>query len=182
MATSARKQSWRRCATWMRTRYHCRFNRDLGRMRSRDLGRSVERIIQGLKAASDITEVRNVVKLSGWERHYRVRIGSPPLGSCNGWRRGGSGQVLSPEGVLPRVSVTWCTVGSTRLGSRVRGNDGDDGAGMTGTRGKGLVAGRGLRLARALDSSATLGMAVKGARPRPWVPAFAGMTKEMGPE
>ena len=29
---------------------------------------------------SDITEVRNVVRLSGWERHYRIRIGNHRLG------------------------------------------------------------------------------------------------------
>ena len=44
------------------------------------MSRSVERVIEGLKAASNITEVRNVVKMAGWERHYRIRIGTHRLG------------------------------------------------------------------------------------------------------
>ncbi len=65
----------------MEVRYHPRFNRDLGRIRDRALSSSVERVIEELKAAaSNITEVRNVAKMAGWERHYRIRIGDYRLG------------------------------------------------------------------------------------------------------
>ena len=64
----------------MEVRYHRRFDRDLGRIRDRALSRSVEQVIEELKAASNITDVRNVVKMVGWERHYRIRVGNYRLG------------------------------------------------------------------------------------------------------
>ena len=64
----------------MEIRYHRRFDRDLGRIRDRALSRSIEQVIEELKAAPNITEVRNVAKMAGWERHYRIRVGDYRLG------------------------------------------------------------------------------------------------------
>ena len=64
----------------MEIRYHRRFDRDLGRIRDRALSRSVEQVIEELTAAFNITEVRNVAKMVGWERHYRIRVGDYRLG------------------------------------------------------------------------------------------------------
>ncbi len=64
----------------MEIRYGSRFNRDLARRRNPDLNRSVERVIEELKAASSIREVGNVRKMEGWESLYRIRIGDYRLG------------------------------------------------------------------------------------------------------
>ena len=44
------------------------------------LSSTVEQVIEELKAASNITEVRNVVKMAGWESYYRIRVGDYRLG------------------------------------------------------------------------------------------------------
>ena len=64
----------------MEIRYHPRFERDLRRIRTPALSRRVERVIEELKAASSITEVRNVIRMAGRERHYCIRIGGYRLG------------------------------------------------------------------------------------------------------
>ena len=40
----------------------------------------MERTIAELKAASNITEVSGVQLMTGWENHYRIRIGDYRLG------------------------------------------------------------------------------------------------------
>ena len=44
------------------------------------MARRVEQIIEELKAASTITEIRNVERMAGRERYYRARIGGYRLG------------------------------------------------------------------------------------------------------
>ena len=61
-------------------RYSVQFNRELRRVRTPGLSRRVERVIEELKSASNITEVRNVRKMAGSERHYRIRIGDYRMG------------------------------------------------------------------------------------------------------
>ena len=68
------------CWPWMEIRYGAGFNRDLARIRNPDLSRRIERIIEDLKAASTITEVRGVRRITGAEHHYRIRIGDYRLG------------------------------------------------------------------------------------------------------
>ena len=41
----------------------------------------MERTIEELKVASNIMELRNVLKMEGWERHYRIRIFDYRLGT-----------------------------------------------------------------------------------------------------
>ena len=56
------------------------FNRDLRRIRDRDLQRRIARKIQELEAADSIMEVGGVRPITGTERHYRIRIGDYRLG------------------------------------------------------------------------------------------------------
>ena len=56
------------------------FTRDLRRIRSSELRQRVLRKIEELEAASAITEVRGVVKMTGEGSYYRIRIGEYRLG------------------------------------------------------------------------------------------------------
>ena len=56
------------------------FTRDLRRIRSSELRQRLLRKIEELEAASDITEVRGVVKMTGEGTYYRIRIGDYRLG------------------------------------------------------------------------------------------------------
>ena len=64
----------------MEVRYGAGSNRDLARIRNPDLSRRIESIIDDLKAASTITEVRGIRRMTGAERHYRIGIGDYRLG------------------------------------------------------------------------------------------------------
>ena len=56
------------------------FNRDLRRIRDRHLQRRIARKIQELEASDSISEVVGVRPMTGWERHYRIRIGNYRMG------------------------------------------------------------------------------------------------------
>ena len=56
------------------------FTRDLRKIRSSELRQRVLRKIEELEAASAITEVRGVVKMTGEGSYYRIRIGEYRLG------------------------------------------------------------------------------------------------------
>ena len=56
------------------------FNRDLRRIRDRDLQRRIARKIQELEASDSISAVVGVRPMTGWECHYRIRIGDYRLG------------------------------------------------------------------------------------------------------
>ena len=56
------------------------FTRDLRRIRSSELRQRLLRKLEELEAASDITEVRGVVKLTDEGSYYRIRIGDYRLG------------------------------------------------------------------------------------------------------
>lgn len=64
----------------MEIRYGARFQRDLERARNADLYRRVEMLIEQIKSAPTISDVRNVRKIQGWENLYRIRIGDYRLG------------------------------------------------------------------------------------------------------
>ena len=64
----------------MEIRYGAGFNRDLARIRNPDLSRRIGHIVEDLKAASTITEVRGVRRITGADDHYRIRIGDYRLG------------------------------------------------------------------------------------------------------
>ena len=56
------------------------FTRDLRKIRSSVLRQRVLRKIEELEAASAITEVRGVIKMTGEGPYYRIRIGEYRLG------------------------------------------------------------------------------------------------------
>ena len=56
------------------------FIRDLRRIRSSELRQRVLRKIEELEAASAITDVRGVIKMTGEGPYYRIRIGEYRLG------------------------------------------------------------------------------------------------------
>ena len=56
------------------------FNRDLRRVRDRRLQQRIARKIEGLEAASTISEVSGVQPVTGLGSHYRIRIGDYRLG------------------------------------------------------------------------------------------------------
>lgn len=64
----------------MEVEYRTSFTRDLRQIRSAELRQRVIRRIEELEAASAITEVSGVRRITGVEDHYRVRIGEYRLG------------------------------------------------------------------------------------------------------
>lgn len=64
----------------MEIRYHRQFNRDLRRLGNPSLAARVEHVIEELKAASAIRDVRGVNRMTGAGEHYRIRIGEYRLG------------------------------------------------------------------------------------------------------
>ena len=64
----------------MELRYRPRFQRDLRQIADNDLNLRIERVIEALKAASTLSEVSNVRRVTGWERYYRIRVGSYRIG------------------------------------------------------------------------------------------------------
>ena len=59
----------------MDVRFTTRFNRDLERIRDRQVAQSVEQAIDTLKAADRLTEVAGVSHLVNRGSRYRMRIG-----------------------------------------------------------------------------------------------------------
>ena len=56
------------------------FNRDLRRIRDRELQLRIARKLEDLEAASSIIEVSNVRQMAGWAQYYRISIGDYRLG------------------------------------------------------------------------------------------------------
>ena len=64
----------------MEISYHNQFNRDLRRLRNPSLATQVEQVIEELKAASTIRDVRGVSRMTNAGEHYRIRIREYRLG------------------------------------------------------------------------------------------------------
>ena len=56
------------------------FNRDLRRIRDRDVRQKLTLKIQEIEAASNFTQVTDVLKMQGHDIHYRIRVGNYRLG------------------------------------------------------------------------------------------------------
>ena len=56
------------------------FNRDLGRIRDRDVRQRLTRKIEEIESASNLTQITNLVKMEGYDYHYRMRLGDYRLG------------------------------------------------------------------------------------------------------
>ena len=64
----------------MELRFHNQFNRDLRRLSNPSLAAQVEQVIEDLKAASTIRDVRGVSRMTGAGEYYRIRIREYRLG------------------------------------------------------------------------------------------------------
>ena len=64
----------------MEISYHNQFNRDLRRLRNPSLAAQVEQVIEELKAASTIRDVRGVSRMTNAGEHYQIRIREYRLG------------------------------------------------------------------------------------------------------
>ena len=64
----------------MEIRYDRSFLRDLRQLRDRDLILRVEQVIEAIEAAATLSEISNVRRMTGWPRHYRIRVGNYRLG------------------------------------------------------------------------------------------------------
>lgn len=60
--------------------FEASFARDLRRIREKRLRQRVKDVINEVKAASDLSEVRSLRKLQGWETYYRIRLGDYRIG------------------------------------------------------------------------------------------------------
>ena len=83
----------------MKLEYRAAFARDLRRARNLELLRRLDRILNELKAASTIEEVRGVRRMVGRSNSFRIRVGSYRLGITV------EGDVVTLVRFLPRDEV-----------------------------------------------------------------------------
>ena len=56
------------------------FNRDLRRIRDRDVRQRLTHKIEEIESASNLTQITNLAKMEGYDYHYRMRLGDYRLG------------------------------------------------------------------------------------------------------
>ena len=83
----------------MKLEYRAAFARDLRRARNLELLGRLDRILDELKAASTIEEVRGVRRMVGRSNSFRIRVGSYRLGITV------EGDVVTLVRFLPRDEV-----------------------------------------------------------------------------
>ena len=83
----------------MDVRFTTRFNRDLERIRDRQVAQSIEQAIETLKASNRLTEVAGVSRLVNRGPRYRMRIGDYRLVMLS------EGDALILERILHRREV-----------------------------------------------------------------------------
>ena len=64
----------------MEVRFDTSFNRDLRRIRDADLRRRVERAIGNVEAASTISEIPGIERMTARGRFYRIQVGKYRIG------------------------------------------------------------------------------------------------------
>ena len=64
----------------MRISYKPRFNREIRRTRNPALRRRVERAIEDIRAASAVSEIPGIRRMSAGGRFYRIRVGGHRIG------------------------------------------------------------------------------------------------------
>jgi mRNA interferase RelE/StbE len=60
--------------------FEASFARDLRRIREKQLRQRAKDVINEVKDASDISQVRSLKKLQGWDTYYRIRLGDYRIG------------------------------------------------------------------------------------------------------
>lgn len=64
----------------MNVQFLDQFNRDVNRLQHASVKRALSKIIEEVKSANSLSEIRNIKKLQGFKAAYRVRIGDYRLG------------------------------------------------------------------------------------------------------
>ncbi len=64
----------------MNVKFEASFARDLKHIKDRRLLRRVQKVIEAIKAAPDLGEIRDLKKMQGYDTFYRVRLGDYRMG------------------------------------------------------------------------------------------------------
>lgn len=64
----------------MNIKYESKFSKDLGSIRDTKLLAKIKEVIIDCKAAENLTELKNLKKLQGYDTFYRIRIGDYRVG------------------------------------------------------------------------------------------------------
>ena len=60
--------------------FEASFARDLKRVKDKQLLQRVQSVIEEIKAASELSQVRNLRKMQGYDTLYRIRLGDYRIG------------------------------------------------------------------------------------------------------
>ena len=60
--------------------YESSFAKDLKRVKDEQLLKRIQNVIEEIKAANELAEVRNLKKLQGYDTFYRLRLGDYRIG------------------------------------------------------------------------------------------------------
>ena len=64
----------------MRIAFEASFARDLKRVKDKQLLRRVEQVIGEIKAATELSDIKRLSKLRGYDTFYRIRLGDYRIG------------------------------------------------------------------------------------------------------
>jgi len=88
----------------MNTQFKESFNKDLRKIRDKDLLHHAKAIIETVEQAQSLGEIPNLERLKGWSKYYRIRVGDYRVGlAIEGC--GDLCSVLAPKGYLQVFSV-----------------------------------------------------------------------------
>ena len=77
----------------MRIAFEASFARDLQRVKDKQLLRRVKQVIEEIKAATELSDIKHLSKLKGYDTFYRIRLGDYRIGI----------EVLEDEVILVRI-------------------------------------------------------------------------------
>lgn len=60
--------------------YESSFAKDLKRVKDKQLLKQIQNVIEEIKAANELAEVKNLKKLQGYDTFYRLRLGDYRIG------------------------------------------------------------------------------------------------------
>lgn len=64
----------------MRVYFEESFERDLRKVKNKGLLKTTKEVIDEMKKAGDLREIKNLKKLRGYERFYRIKVGNYRIG------------------------------------------------------------------------------------------------------
>lgn len=77
----------------MRIAFEASFARDLQRVKDKQLLRRVKQVIEEIKAATELSDIKYLSKLKGYDTFYRIRLGDYRIGI----------EVLEDEVILVKI-------------------------------------------------------------------------------